>query len=293
MKNESKKHEPSRFSTRIQGTSVVGGDGEEQSVQTALTANQMPVVEGGAHLSSTLLSATSPSVATPSGAEVSLNSQSTALTGMVAHSISPTLPLVLADDDSPRSFMQAPVLASASTPAVDTNSSSGPVEDASSLTPPTAVVDFASSVSPVDNSASFHVNDASSLKPPAPTINSASVPLTSNETDGSAMDVDSYVDKENAVKVKPMLGPESVVRAYNKNMLPAWLIKTGMLDYLHGILQEKAWQDLVETLIKFEMVNTTTGVSTDIFFHAIFTEYHLIELASIFASKRGCRMDQE
>ena len=189
--------------------------------------------------------------------------------------------------------MQAPVLASASTPVVDTNSSSGPVKDPSSLTPPTAIVDFASSVSPVDNSASFHLNDASSLKPPAPTINSASVPLTSNETDESAMDVDSYVDKENAVKDKPMLGPESVVRAYNKNMLPAWLIKTGMLDYLHSISQEKAWQDLVETLITFEMVNTTTGVSTDIFFRAIFTEYHLIELASIFASKRGCRMDQE
>lgn len=79
------------------------------------------------------------------------------------------------------------------------------------------------------------------------------------------MDVDSAVDNEKAAGDEPRLGSRSVIPAYDKSVLPAWLIKSGMLDYLHGISQEKAWQDLVATLIKFEIVNTTTGVSTDFF----------------------------
>lgn len=71
------------------------------------------------------------------------------------------------------------------------------------------------------------------------------------------MDVDSDVNNEKAAR--------SVVPAYDKSVLPAWLIKNRMLDYLHGISQEKAWQDLITTLVRFEIVNTMTGVSTHLF----------------------------
>lgn len=79
------------------------------------------------------------------------------------------------------------------------------------------------------------------------------------------MAVDPDINDEQAEKDKLKLGPRSVVPAYDKSVLPAWLIKTRMLDYLHGISQEKAWQDLITTLIKFEMVNTMTCVSTNPF----------------------------
>jgi len=193
---------------------------------------------------------------------------STALAGVVADSISAAPPLVLADVNSPCYFVQATVSASTSIPVAALDAS-GPqvVDNAFSFTPLASVVDLASSVTPVNNSASFPVNDASSLNPLAPIVNSASVPLSSHETDtkASSMDVDSDVDGEKAAKDESRLRPRSVVPAYDKSVLPAWLIKTGMLDYLHRIWQEKAWQDLVNSHIKFEIVNTMTGISADLF----------------------------
>ena len=242
---------PSTTATSTTPMSVVGSEGEEtKSVEPGLTAAiQTPVVESdlsGPRLSSTLLSA-SPSLATPSAPEVPLDP-----------------PLILADVVSLQSVVQATVTASASTPAAhDVNSASGPVDNTSSFSLPAPVVDLASSAATVINSASF----PSSPTPAAPVVNSASVPVSSHETDtkASSMDVYSDVDDEKAAKDKPRLGPQSVVPAYDKSVLPAWLIKTAMLDYLHGISQEKAWQDLVTTLMKFEIVNTMTGVSTVLF----------------------------
>ena len=45
---------------------------------------------------------------------------------------------------------------------------------------------------------------------------------------------------------------------------PAWLTANGMLDYLCGILDEKAWQDLISSFLKFEADNTIMGVSTHV-----------------------------
>jgi hypothetical protein len=42
--------------------------------------------------------------------------------------------------------------------------------------------------------------------------------------------------------------------------LPSWLSRNSMLDYLHCILENKAWQQLVSLLVRFETVNTMTGV---------------------------------
>ena len=42
---------------------------------------------------------------------------------------------------------------------------------------------------------------------------------------------------------------------------PAWLAKTNMPEYLRGITNDKAWQELVSSLYQFESLNTTTGVS--------------------------------
>ena len=47
--------------------------------------------------------------------------------------------------------------------------------------------------------------------------------------------------------------------------LPAWLTGNGMLDYLHGVSKESAWQNLVTSLLKFEMENKITGVRTSYF----------------------------
>ena len=42
---------------------------------------------------------------------------------------------------------------------------------------------------------------------------------------------------------------------------PAWLAKTNMPEYLCGITNDKAWQELVSSLYRFESLNTTAGVS--------------------------------
>jgi hypothetical protein len=42
--------------------------------------------------------------------------------------------------------------------------------------------------------------------------------------------------------------------------LPSWLSRNSMLDYLRHISEDKAWQQLVSSLVRFETVNTTTGV---------------------------------
>ena len=42
---------------------------------------------------------------------------------------------------------------------------------------------------------------------------------------------------------------------------PGWLAKMSMPDYLRGITKDKAWQELVSSLFRFESLNTTTGVS--------------------------------
>lgn len=40
---------------------------------------------------------------------------------------------------------------------------------------------------------------------------------------------------------------------------PAWLMNT-MLGYLCGVSEGKAWQELLKTFFKFEVLNTTIGV---------------------------------
>jgi hypothetical protein len=42
--------------------------------------------------------------------------------------------------------------------------------------------------------------------------------------------------------------------------LLSWLSRNSMLDYLCHILEVKAWQQLVLSLVRFETVNTMTGV---------------------------------
>jgi len=55
------------------------------------------------------------------------------------------------------------------------------------------------------------------------------------------------------------------VNSIDTSNLPAWLTGNSMLDYLHGILKESAWQNLVTSLLKFEMENKITGVCTSYF----------------------------
>lgn len=244
----------STIATSTTPMALVGSEGEETTIiEPGLTPDQTPTVQGDSSAATSL--APCPLLPTPSVPKVPSSSDSTALSSAVAGSMTVSPPLVF------DSQLQATVSASASTPAAnDVNSTSGLIDaNASSFTPPPAALDLASSVAPVVNSPSFPVNDASSPNPPAPVVNSAPVSVNSHETDmkANSMDVDSDVNDEKAAR--------SVVPAYDKSVLPAWLIKNGMLDYLHGISQEKAWQDLITTLVRFEIVNTMTGVSTHLF----------------------------
>lgn len=82
--------------------------------------------------------------------------------------------------------------------------------------------------------------------------------LVANDQDGPglaesvAMDVDEGNDTSKS----------SITADTDASKAPAWLTSSGMLDYLCGISEEKAWQDLIASFLKFEMENTTTGVST-------------------------------
>ena len=45
---------------------------------------------------------------------------------------------------------------------------------------------------------------------------------------------------------------------------PTWLHDSTMPDYLHGILKEKAWQNLITSLFMFKALNMTTVVCLDV-----------------------------
>lgn len=53
---------------------------------------------------------------------------------------------------------------------------------------------------------------------------------------------------------------EVPVDSIDTSNLPGWLTGNGMLDYLRGVSKENAWQNLVTSLLKFEMENKITGV---------------------------------
>ncbi|EDR04504.1 uncharacterized protein LACBIDRAFT_330690 [Laccaria bicolor S238N-H82] len=73
-----------------------------------------------------------------------------------------------------------------------------------------------------------------------------------DELKAALMDVDRVSGTNNLT-----LSISTVVN--NPSKLLTWLTSNGMLGYLHGISEVKAWQDLVLLFFKFEMENTITG----------------------------------
>ncbi|KAF8872319.1 hypothetical protein CPB84DRAFT_1753656 [Gymnopilus junonius] len=49
------------------------------------------------------------------------------------------------------------------------------------------------------------------------------------------------------------------INSVDTSNLPAWLMSNGRLDYLCGVSKEGGWQNLVVSLLKFEMENKVTG----------------------------------
>jgi hypothetical protein len=104
--------------------------------------------------------------------------------------------------------------------------------------------------------------------------------LVANDMDNQAESIAMDVDEENGndpdhqlkakidtmdVEEENCTSKSSISTEIDGSKAPAWL--TARLDYLRGISEEKAWQDLIASFLKFEMENTTTGVRTYLHFH--------------------------
>jgi len=93
-----------------------------------------------------------------------------------------------------------------------------------------------------------NVNEGTSLSAPTPAANDQDSQLNTDQMD---------VDKTSGATDAPQSGSTNVD---DTSKIPTWLSGNGMLEYLRGVSDEKAWQQLVSSFVKFETCNTAAGV---------------------------------
>jgi hypothetical protein len=178
---------------------------------------------------------------------------------------SDSAPISLATLASASASASAPI--SLATSASASASASAPIDSAS------APISLATSAQTVNDLATEHTDTVNGAGPSLPVQS-----LVANDNDQAKI-VPMDVDEENVT-----IDSSISTNIEDASKAPAWLTASGMLDYLRGISEEKAWQDLISSFLKFEIENTTTGVSNYVCIHyrssssSIFRTYPLLRV---------------
>jgi hypothetical protein len=163
---------------------------------------------------------------------------------------------------------------SATSASAPIDSDSAPISlatSASASASASAPISLATSAQTVNDLATEHTDTVNGAGPSLPVQS-----LVANDNDQAKI-VPMDVDEENVT-----IDSSISTNIEDASKAPAWLTASGMLDYLRGISEEKAWQDLISSFLKFEIENTTTGVSNYVCIHyrssssSIFRTYPLL-----------------
>ena len=116
---------------------------------------------------------------------------------------------------------------------------------------------------PSASNAMISTPSTSPMTPAASTMTSVTPAASANNVNGAATAPVSQVPASSMLTKEGQQDPGSDAPKAAGPMIapPGWLAKMRMPDYLCGITKEKAWQELVSSLFRFESLNTTMGVS--------------------------------
>lgn len=152
-------------------------------------------------------------------------------------------------EDSPALPTVSPLSQASAAPTTSINAASTLVPPAMLNPTSTATTDGKIDSNPETRSMNMdNANEAKSLSVPTPAADDQDSRVETDRMD---------VDKLSPATDTPSSGSTNVD---DTSKVPAWLSGNGMLDYLCGVSEEKAWQQLVSSFVKFETFNTATGV---------------------------------
>ena len=158
--------------------------------------------------------------------------------------------------------------ASATSDTSDTSSLPQPVSSSDAPTELNAITCSTTAVTSAESMAQDPPQDEKSTSPPAPLPTSA-LPMPSIPTNDLApMDIDAGKNRTESIVNKGSMqvdiGNHQKGKSSSTDMAviapPAWLSALNMDVYLQGCSDTTAWQELIESLYKFEKLNTINGV---------------------------------
>ena len=158
--------------------------------------------------------------------------------------------------------------ASATSDTSDTSSLPQPVSSSDAPTESNAITCSTTAVTSAESMAQDPPQDAKSTSPPAPLPTSA-LPMPSIPTNDLApMDIDAGKNRTESIvnegSMQVDIGNHQKGKSSSTDVAviapPAWLSALNMDVYLQGCSDTTAWQELIESLYKFEKLNTINGV---------------------------------
>jgi hypothetical protein len=187
-----------------------------------------------------------------------------------------------------------PPTAEAASPSVNNDSTSNQDPKSTATPPPASSLTMnvdappstAEAASPTVNNDSTSNQDPKSTATPPPAsslaMNVDAQPSTTERTSSpDAMDVDQEKGKEDELTLSTNVAA------------PAWLTALNMDIYFRECSDVKAWQELVQSLYKFEERNTINGVCHYNCSTNFFTNSLPVEFTDNFTSRTGRKLDQK